>query len=75
MLVTTLVLNIKSAVSSEFEKLLVIDKVELPVPQQVRSVVLTADQVSFGYRQMPQPIIAYKPEMEPVRIFSTRPDR
>ena len=35
--------------------MLVIDKVELAVPQKVRSIVLTADQVSFGYRQMPQP--------------------
>ena len=35
--------------------MLVIDKVELIVPQQVRSIVLTADQVSFGYRQMLQP--------------------
>ena len=34
--------------------MLVIDKVELAVPQKVRSVVLTADQVSFGYRHMPQ---------------------
>ena len=38
--------------------MLVIDKVELAVPQKVRSIVLTADQVSFGYRQMPQHIIA-----------------
>ena len=55
MLFTALVLNIKSAVFSEFEKMLVIDKVELAVMQKVRSIVLTADQVPFGYRQMPQP--------------------
>ena len=55
MFFTTLVLNIKSAVFLEVKKMLVIDKVELAVPQKVRSIVLTADQVSFGYRQMPQP--------------------
>ena len=35
--------------------MLMIDKVELAVSQKVRSIVPTADQVSFGYRQMPQP--------------------
>ena len=54
MLFTTLVLNIKSAVFSEFEKMLVVDKVELAVAQKQLSIVLTADQVSFGYRHMPQ---------------------
>ena len=34
--------------------MLVIDKVELPVTQKILSIVLTADQVSFGYRHMPQ---------------------
>ena len=54
MLFTTLVLNIKSAVFSEFEKVLVVDKVELAVTQKVLSIVLIADQVSFGYRHMPK---------------------
>ena len=54
MLFTTLVLNIKSAVFSEFEKMLVVDKVELAVTQRVLSIVLAADQVFFGYRHMPK---------------------
>ena len=52
-LFTTLVLNIKSAVFSEFEKMLVVDKVELAVTQKVLRVVLIADQASVGYRHMP----------------------
>ena len=32
--------------------MLVIDKIELAVTQKVLSVVLTAHQVSFGYRHM-----------------------
>ena len=54
MLFTTVVLNIKSAVFSEFEKMLVVGKVELAVTQKVFGVVLIADQVSFGYRYMSQ---------------------
>ena len=50
----TLVLNIKFAVFSEFEKMLVIDKVELAVTQEVLSVVLIAEYVLFGYRHIPQ---------------------
>ena len=53
-LFTTLILNIKSAVFSEFEKMLVVDKVELAVTQKVLSVVLIADQASLGYRHMSQ---------------------
>ena len=53
-LFTTLVLNIKSAFFSEFEKMLVIGKITLAVTQKEFSIVLTADQVSFGYRHMPQ---------------------
>ena len=34
--------------------MLVIDKVGLAVMQKVHSIILTADQVSFGYRHMPQ---------------------
>ena len=48
MLFTTVVLNIKSAVSLEFEKMLVLDKVELAVPQKVLGGVLIAEKVSFG---------------------------
>ena len=54
MVFTTLVLNIKSAVFSEFEKMLVLDKVELAVAQKVLSIELIPDQVSFGYRHMPK---------------------
>ena len=54
MLFATVVMSIKSAVFSELEKTLVIDKVELAVTQKVLSVVLTADLVFFGYRHMPQ---------------------
>ena len=50
----TLVLNIKFAVFSEFEKMLVIDKVELAVTQKVLSVVLIAEYVLFGYRHITQ---------------------
>ena len=49
-----LVLNIKSAIFSEFEKMLVVDKVELATTQKVLSIVLIADLVSFGYRHMPK---------------------
>ena len=34
--------------------MLVVDKVELAVTQKVLSIVLIADQVSFGYRHMPK---------------------
>ena len=34
--------------------MLVIDEVELAVTQKELSIVLLADQVSFGYRHMPQ---------------------
>ena len=54
MLFTTLILNIKSAGFLEFEKMLVIDKVELAVTQKELSIVPTADQVCFGYWHMPQ---------------------
>ena len=53
MLFKTLVLSIKPAVFLEFEKMLVIDKVELAVTQKELSIVLNADQVSFDYRHMP----------------------
>ena len=39
---------------SEFEKVLVIEKVELAVTQKVLSIALIADQVCFGYWVMPQ---------------------
>ena len=49
-----MVLNIKTAGFLEFEKILVIDKVELAVTQKELRIVLTADQVSFGYRHKPK---------------------
>ena len=42
-----MVLNIKTAVFLEFEKMLVVDKVELAVTQKELSIVLTADQSLF----------------------------
>ena len=34
--------------------MLVVDKVELTITQKELSIVLTADQVFFGYRHMPK---------------------
>ena len=49
-----MVLNIETAVFLEFEKMLVVEKVELAATQKELSIVLTGDQVSFGYRHMPK---------------------
>ena len=37
----------------QFEKVLVIVKVDLAVMQKVRSIVLIAEQVSFGFQHIP----------------------
>ena len=49
-----MVLNIETAVFLEFEKMLVVEKVELAATQKELSIVLTGDQDSFGYRHMPK---------------------
>ena len=50
--VYNMVLNIKTAVFLEFQKMLVVDKVELAVTQKELCIGITADQVCFGYRHM-----------------------